>query len=181
MLGGVQIDMRAKLDREFEEFVRARSASFLRTAALLVGDVDQAQDLLQQALWRTHRHWGRAIDNPDAYLRKVLVNLVHDARRHARRRVVERPLDDVAQAVVGDDTALLADRDALLAALRLIPPRQRVTLVLRFWDDLAVDETAFVLGCSSGTVKSTTSKGLANLRQILDGQAKSELEPGSVK
>jgi len=73
--------MRTKLDGDFEEFVRARSASLLRTAALLCDDVHRANDLLQIALRRTHRHWGGALRHPDAYVRKVLVTLAHDGRR----------------------------------------------------------------------------------------------------
>jgi RNA polymerase sigma-70 factor (sigma-E family) len=172
--------MRARLDRDFEEFVRARSGSLLRTAMLLVGDRDQAQDLLQLALWRTHRRWGQASEHPDAYVRKVLVNLAHDRRRQARRRVAESALDDATPLSVPDQAAAVVERDALVAALRLLPTRQRATLVLRFWDGLSVEETATILGCAPGTVKSNTSKGLAGLRAILDGQAKSDVETGTV-
>src|SRR4051794_20390748 len=70
--------MRTTLDQQFEEFVRARPAALLRTAVLLAQDAHTAQDLLQEALWRTHRHWARAVESPDAYVRRVLVNLAHD-------------------------------------------------------------------------------------------------------
>ena len=172
--------MRGRLEGDFEEFVRARSGSLLRTAMLLVGDGNQAQDLLQLALWRTHRRWTQASEHPDAYVRKVLVNLAHDRRRHARRRVAESALDDATPRPVPDRTAAVVERDALVTALRLLPARQRATLVLRFWDDLSVEETAATLGCAPGTVKSNTSKGLAGLREILDRQAKSDVETGTV-
>ena len=172
--------MRARLDRDFEEFVRARSGSLLRTAMLLVGDANQAQDLLQVALWRTHRRWAQASDHPDAYARKVLVNLAHDRRRQASRRVTESALADTTPGSVPDRAASVVERDALVTALRLLPARQRATLVLRFWDDLSVEETATALGCAAGTVKSNTSKGLAGLREILEEQAKSDVETGPV-
>jgi RNA polymerase sigma-70 factor (sigma-E family) len=172
--------MRARLDRDFEEFVRARSGSLLRTAMLLVGDANGAQDLLQVALWRTSRRWAHASDHPDAYVRKVLVNLAHDGRRRASRRVTESSLDDTVPGSVADRAASVVERDALVAALRRLPARQRATLVLRFWDDLSVEETATALGCATGTVKSNTSKGLAGLREILDEQAKSDVETGTV-
>jgi RNA polymerase sigma-70 factor (sigma-E family) len=172
--------MRAHLDRDFEEFVRARSGPLLRTAMLLVGDANQAQDLLQVALWRTHRRWAQASDHPDAYVRKVLVNLAHDRRRHASRHVTESALEDTTPPSVPDRGASVVERDALVAALRLLPTRQRATLVLRFWDDQSVEETATALGCAAGTVKSNTSKGLAGLRAILEGQAKSDVETGTV-
>lgn len=134
-----------RLDREFEEFVHARSGSLLRTAMLLVGDAGQAQDILQVALWRTSRRWAQAADQPDAYVRKVLVNLAHDGRRHASRRVAESPLDDSSPGSVADRAASVVERHALVAALRLLPARQCATLVLRFWDDLSVEETASAL------------------------------------
>ena len=179
-VGGVLVSMRARLDRDFEEFVRARSGSLLRTAMLLVGDATQAQDLLQVALWRTSRRWAQAADQPDAYVRKVLVNLAHDRRRHASRRVTESPLEDTVPGWGADQAARVVEHDALVAALRLLPARQRATLVLRFWDDLSVEETATAMGCAAGTVKSNTSKGLAGLRGILDRQAKSDVETGTV-
>jgi RNA polymerase sigma-70 factor (sigma-E family) len=174
--------MRTKLDREFEEFVRGRSASLLRTAILLCGDRHRADDLLQQALWRTHRHWDDALRNPEAYARRVLVNLAHDGRRNARRRVVETRFDDASQQVGApsdrlDPVSAIVERDALLDALRRLPARQRAALVLRFWDDMSVDETAQALDCSPGTVKSNTSKGLVHLRALLDAHA--EVKPGS--
>ena len=172
--------MRARLDRDFEEFVRAGSGPLLRTAMLLVGDATQAQDLLQVALWRTSRRWAQASDHPDAYVRKVLVNLAHDGRRRASRRVTESALEDTAPGLVADRAASVVERDALVAALRLLPDRQRATLVLRFWDDLSVEETSSAMGCAVGTVKSNTSKGLAGLRGILERQAKSDVETGTV-
>ena len=170
--------MRATLDRSFEEFVRARSAPLLRTAVLLAGDGQDPQDLLQLALWRTHRRWRQAIEHPDAYVRRVLVNLAHDGRRRALRRVSETSYDELHEPFSVDGSVAVIERDALVRGLRTLPARQRSALVLRFWDDLSVEETASAMGCTAGTVKSTTSKGLARLREVLAGtDAESELTP----
>jgi RNA polymerase sigma-70 factor (sigma-E family) len=153
-----------RLGRDFDEFVVGRSAALLRTAVLLTGDRYDAEDLVQTALLRTARHWPRALENPDAYVRRVLVNLAYDRSRQ-RRRHPEVPGDVPDRAV---DAGQGEDRDELLRMLAELPARQRATVVLRFWEDLSVAETATLLGCSEGTVKSTTSKALANLREVLD-------------
>jgi RNA polymerase sigma-70 factor (sigma-E family) len=152
---------------EFTAFVVARSPSLLRTAFLLTGDDRAAEDLLQTALLSTLRHWRRIREREslDAFVRRVMVN---ERRSWFRRRassevtvaaVEDRPGPDVHSRV--DDAELI--RRALLS----LPPRQRATLVLRFFDDLAEAEVANILGCSVGTVKSQTSKGLARLRGLL--------------
>lgn len=164
---GVYKTVATSLDREFEEFVLGRSAALLRMAVLLVGDVHHAQDLLQVALWRTSRHWREASHHPDAYVRKALVTLTHDRRRERRRRVTEVSQASDCDPAARDDVARLVERDRLVRTLRQLPHRQRVTLVLRFWEDLSVEETAKVLKCSTGSVKSNTSHGLAKLRVLL--------------
>jgi RNA polymerase sigma-70 factor (sigma-E family) len=152
-----------RLGPDFDEYVVGRSPALLRTAVLLVGR-DDAEDLVQTTLIRLARHWPRALDNPDAYARRVLVNLASDHSRR-RRRHPER-LGAVPETAT--DAAPVPPADELLAALRSLPQRQRATVVLRFWDDLSVAETARLLGCSEGTVKSTTSKALTRLRSVLD-------------
>lgn len=154
-----------RLGTDFDEFVIGRSPGLLRTAVLLLGDPADAEDVLQTALIRLARHWHRALDNPDAYVRRALVNLARDhARRKRRKPEALGAVPDVAAAAA----APAEDRDDLLRVLRELPERQRATVVLRFWEDLSVTETAHVLGCSEGTVKSTTSKALAHLRDVLD-------------
>jgi RNA polymerase sigma-70 factor (sigma-E family) len=156
-----------RLGADFDEFVVARSPGLLRTAVLLTGDRHDAEDLVQTALLRVARHWSRALDNPEAYTRRILVNLAYDHSRRRKRRPEQLgpPPDRAATDDHADDHA--DDRDELLGLLRELPPRQRATVVLRFWEDLSVAETAQLLGCSEGTVKSTTSKALAHLREAL--------------
>jgi RNA polymerase sigma-70 factor (sigma-E family) len=165
-------------DDEYTEYVSARMMSLRRTAYLLCQDWHRADDLVQAAITRLYVHWGRArgAGHIDAYARTVLVHEFLGERRSAWARRVS--LDGqggqgghVSHATWASDGAGSTDHDALLdlrAALAVVPPRQRATLVLRFYCDLNVEQTAQVLGCSPGTVKSQTVKGLAALRQALD-------------
>jgi RNA polymerase sigma-70 factor (sigma-E family) len=152
---------------DFEAFARRSSDRLLRTALLLSGDHGHAEDLVQTALLRTARRWSAARRDPDAYARRVVVNLARDRWRLLRRRFGEAPLEiDVAVPV----TDGLADRELLLAAVRLLPPGQRAVLVLRYFDDLSVADTAAALGCSTGTVKSQTARALDRLRAALTSE-----------
>jgi RNA polymerase sigma-70 factor (sigma-E family) len=154
----------------FEDFVRARSGSLLRTALLLAGhNRAEAEDLLQLALERAYRHWGRVnrAGEPERYVRTILANASADRWRRAARRA-ERPLlaTDPGPAVA-DRTAEVENRDYLMRALALLPPRQRTVLVLRYFDDLSENETAQMLGCTVGTVKAHAARGLARLREAV--------------
>ena len=150
--------------RAFEAFVAASSDRLLRTAYLLCGDRGHAEDLVQTALLRTARRWRAAREQPEAYARRVLVNLAKDRWRTLARRPAEAAFDTDVEAPADES---LLDRDALLRATRALPPGQRAVLVLRFLDDLSVEDTAAALGCSSGTVKSQTSRALERLRAAL--------------
>jgi RNA polymerase sigma-70 factor (sigma-E family) len=148
----------------FDAFVAGASDRLLRVAYLLCGDRGHAEDIVQTALMRTARHWSSAQEHPEAYARRVVVNLSKDRWRTISRRPAELPLEiDVA---VPATTALL-DRDALVRATQQLPPGQRAVLVLRYLEDLSVEETATCLGCTTGTVKSQTSRALENLRSAL--------------
>lgn len=155
----------------FREFVVARSPALLRTAWMLTGDHVAAEDLLQTALARTWPHWARVAEgHPDAYVRKVMVRV--NASWKARRWTQESPSPDVNPTDQGygweaDSPARLDERLVLRDALMDLPVRQRQVVVLRFFDDLSVDLVAEVMGCSAGTVKSQSAKGLAKLRQAL--------------
>lgn len=161
-------------DEEFATFVAAASRRLLRSAYLMTGDLDAAQDLLQTALERTYRRWAhlRRHDGPETYVRRVLATAATDEWRRLRRRRL-LPLDDSA-VLARPDAAIdaIASRDELLACVRTLPAGQRAVLVLRYFDDLTEVETARVLGCSVGTVKSQHARAIARLRQLMpDGRA----------
>ena len=152
---------------------RAGGAPSGDEAYLLCGDRGHAEDLVQTALFRTARRWHRARQQPEAYARRVVVNLAKDRRRSLGRRVgeVAVAVDAVNQAVREDDDLL--EREHLLSAIRRLPSGQRAVLVLRFFEDLSVAETAATLDCSEGTVKSQTSRALDRIRGVLDQERKS--------
>src|SRR6516165_563971 len=157
-------------EMSFEDFVRARSDSLLRTALLLTGQRRaEAEDLLQLALERAYRHWPRICgsEGPERYVRRILASASADRWRRLARRP-EQAIPIGGGPVVPDRTAEIADRDYLLRALAALPLRQRAVLVLRYFDDLSEAETAAMLGCSLGTVKSQAARGLARLRAAAD-------------
>jgi RNA polymerase sigma-70 factor (sigma-E family) len=166
-----------KIGPEFDDFVRIRSATLLRTAYALVGDHGHAEDMLQTALLRTARHWARAREAPEAYARKVLVNLCHDRWRWQRRRPRETVLADDAAAPVPAAIDAAGERSSLFQALKLLPMGQRQVIVLRFLEDLSVAQTAELLGISAGTVKSYTARALASLRALLDDPCDDDAAP----
>jgi RNA polymerase sigma-70 factor (sigma-E family) len=155
-------------DPAFERFVVEYSRTLLRSAYLLCGDRGVAEDLLQQTLLRTAGQWRAAREAPDAYARRVLINLSRDLRRWARRRPREYSLDPAHwSAVVESPAHGVSERSAVIGALRRLPTRQREVLVLRFYADLSVAETALAIGASEGNVKSYTSRGLSRMRELL--------------
>ena len=157
-------------EMSFEDFVRARSDSLLRTALLLTGQRRaEAEDLLQVALERAYRHWPRICrDGPERYVRRILASASADRWRRLARRPEQAMSAVRGGPVVADRSGQIADRDYLLRALAGLPPRQRAVLVLRYFDDLSEAETAAMLGCSLGTVKSQAARGLARLRITAD-------------
>jgi RNA polymerase sigma-70 factor (sigma-E family) len=157
--------MQAEQEDRFQEFVRARWSHLVRTAYLLTGDAHHAEDLTQTALAKAYRSWRRVSgsDNPEAYVRRMLVTCNSD---RFRKRRVKESLTDAPPERAGSDEAVarVDERGVLLGALAGLPPRQRAVVVMRYWEDLSEAEVAEVLGCSQGTVKSQASKGLAKLR-----------------
>jgi RNA polymerase sigma-70 factor (sigma-E family) len=150
----------------FREFVATRSPGLLRTAWMLTGDGQLAEDLLQTALARTWPHWSRLRDGqPDAYVRRVMARVQIGWRR--RRWRGETPTANVPEASSADVYADVDERAVLVNALVGLPTRQRQVVVLRYYDDLPEQEVAVLLGCSTGTVKSQAAKGLAKLRAAL--------------
>ncbi|MFJ5988127.1 SigE family RNA polymerase sigma factor [Lentzea sp. NPDC092896] len=153
-------------DREFGEFVDARALVMRRTAYLLCGDWHRAEDIVQSALIKMYVAWARVRkDSVDAYARKVLVRTaIDETRRGFFQR--ERPVDAVPELAAPDSTSDLDLREAL----DTLPPGQRAVVVLRYWEDLSITETARILGRTEGTVKSQAAKGLAALRHLLEDE-----------
>ena len=154
-------------DDGFVQWAALRRRRLRRTAYLLCGDWSAADDLVQESLVRVYRHWRRiASGDPDAYARKVLTSVFIDERRRPwRRETATATLPEISGS---DEPPIIVG--PLLEALRAVPPRQRAVLVLRFWEDLSVEQTAQLLGCSTGTVKSQSARGLVRLRELLPEQ-----------
>jgi RNA polymerase sigma-70 factor (sigma-E family) len=162
--------MSGRLDTEYVEYVTGRHAWLRRMAFLLCQDWHSADDLVQVAFIRLFTHWPRArrMDNLDAYVRTILVRAFLGERRkfwESRVLLAETPPEQASAGL--DRDAMMDVRHALLA----VPPRQRATLVLRYYCDLDVAAAADALGCSAGTVKSQTARGLAAMRRVLEPSA----------
>jgi RNA polymerase sigma-70 factor (sigma-E family) len=149
----------------FERLVATRSQALLRSAYLMTGDAQLAEDLLQTALAKMISRWGRLREPEaaEAYVRRVMTSTyLKWWRRHWRGEVPTGTLPDEAAT---DPYAQIDSRDALRRALASLAPRQRAMVVLRFYEDLPEERVAQLMGCSVGTVKSTTSRALAKLRE----------------
>ncbi|MFC6886592.1 MULTISPECIES: SigE family RNA polymerase sigma factor [Actinomadura] len=158
----------------FDAFVTATAGRLLRTAVFLVYDRHLAEDLLQITYERVARRWRRvASGSPEAYARKVLVNLAIDEnRRRARRR--DLPVGSVAdvERLAGAPPVPGATGGELDEVLAALPAKQRAVVVLRYWCDLGEHEIAETLGISRGTVKSHTARAMAALREhVREGRA----------
>ncbi len=164
--------MRARREVEYAEYVSASLPSLRRLALLLCHDWQRADDLVQAAIIRLYVRWARAgaADNLDAYVRTILFReFLHERRSGWASRVRLTDAPPEVPAVPADEDAAL-DLQTAIAAL---PPRQRAALVLRFYCDLNVDQSARVLGCSPGTVKSQTARALSTLRRTLGREPES--------
>ncbi len=151
----------------FTEFMSVRSASLFRTAYLIVGDHQLAQDLLQESLIKTYVAWSRLRDvsKAEAYTRKTIVTTAISWRR--RRSFHERPTGLLPDTAAPDPGEAVTTHATMVAQLRTLPPRQRAAIVLRYYEDLSEAQTAEVMGCSVGAVKSQVSIGLGRLRDRL--------------
>ena len=148
-----------------EELLIARGERLLRAAVMLAGSHADGEDLLQAALERVYRHWGHIDGDPEGYLRRTLYHLATDGWRRkgmlgARLRLLRQP------AEAPDETVSVDQRDELVRLLRALPPRQRTAVILRYWEELSEAETARLMGCSVGNVKSSASRGLRKLREL---------------
>ena len=149
-------------EAEFDDFVVARSSALLRTAYLLTGDLDRAEDLLQTALAKAWFAWRRIEWEPEAYVRRIMATT--SASWWRRRWTGETPTTELPETAVPPESERTAERNDLWLALRRLPPRQRAVVVLRYLEDRSEAETAQLLDCAPGTVKSQAAKALAKLR-----------------
>jgi RNA polymerase sigma-70 factor (sigma-E family) len=147
---------------DFDGFVAARSSALLRTAYLLTRDHGLAEDLLQTSLTKAWFAWDRIDGNHEAYVRRILVNTFSSWWR--RKWNGEHATDELPDTGTPDATDAAGESHDLWEAMGRLPRRQRAVVVLRYFEDLTEAQTAQVLGCSVGTVKSQASKALARLR-----------------
>jgi RNA polymerase sigma-70 factor (sigma-E family) len=164
--------LRTEDEDAYREFVNARMGHLRRVAYLVCGDWHAAEDAVATALAKLYVHWRRmgSPDKIDAYVRTMVLRSVVDERRRpwAREQALAgQPLPEPPGSAERDTTADSVDRVVLRRALLTLPPGRRAVLVLRFYEGLSVEETAAVLGCSVGNVKSQTARGLAMLRDAL--------------
>ncbi len=163
----------------FAEYVAARSAALHRAAYLMVGDVGLAEDLVQEALIRTYVGWPRLRDpaNAEAYTRKAITTIAIDWSR--RKRSAERPSGRPPDTAAPGHADGVDEQTWLWQCLLQLPMRQRVAIVLRYYEDLTEAQTAEAMGCALGTVKSTVSAGMARLRTLV-GPSRMPNESGEV-
>lgn len=164
--------MKQRLDEEFREFMHGRWPAMVRLAYALTGDPGHAEDIAQVAFAKAYAAWPRVsrTGNPDAYVRKIVVN--ENRNRFRKQRVPEHLTDIPPEQAGRAEDRDVADHSALISALRALGPRQRAVIVLRYWLDLSEAEVAATLDCSVGTVKSQASRALAALRksaELVDG------------
>ena len=160
---------RQQRDDGFVAYYRAHAQQLRRTAYLLCGDWHLAQDLTQTALTKVYQSWSR-IENPaavDTYARRVLLRVFLDERRRPWRREYSTMPGSACLDGVSQPEALTDERGLMRTALNHIPRQRRAVLILRFWLDLSIEQTADLLGCSAGTVRSQASRGLNDLRRVL--------------
>jgi RNA polymerase sigma-70 factor (sigma-E family) len=152
-------------DAEFTLFAQAVSTRLLGTAYLLCGDWHTAEDLTQTALAKVYASWPRisSKDAAPAYARRTLLNSYLADRHRKRWREVLTSEPPEIPAVAPDSEVKLA----LIDALAMLPPRARAIVVLRYWEDMSVEQVAVLVGCSVGNVKSQSARGLDKLRQLL--------------
>jgi RNA polymerase sigma-70 factor (sigma-E family) len=154
-------------DTAFADYFASRSGAMRGTAYLLCGDWHRAEDLVQNTFVKLYRAWNRIArhETLDAYTRRILVRTFLDETRRGffhREQPTAEHTDRSVPAASG-----VEDRMVLLSALAEVAPRQRAALVLRYWEDLSVEETAKVMRCTAGTVKSQAARGLDALRDLV--------------
>jgi len=159
----------------FDDYVRARGPALVRLAWLIAGDRHLGEDLAQEVLTKAYPRWNKIVagGRPDIYLRQMLVNAHVSWRRKRSSGEVANGAARVELADRGDLGAETANRDAVWRLIRRLPPKQRVTIVLRFYEDLDDVAIADILGCSPVTVRTHSMRALATLREQIDASEES--------
>ena len=157
----------------FEEFAATRMPGVLRFAAVLTGDLADAEDLAQEVLTRAYSRWDRigGLDRPDLYVRKMILNEYLSWRRRSARQIPVGAGTLEPASAASDHAQQYIEHEALLAELGKLPRRQQAVLVLRYFEDRGDAEIAELLGCSPGTVRSHASRALAALRVDMSPRA----------
>ena len=167
-------------DTAVAQLLADRGQHLMRAAVALTGSRADGEDLLQAALERLLQNWRRVDTDLEGYLRRTLYNLAADGwRRRGRWRARLAEFRTQAPAPPGEDAGMVDLRDALVRLLQQLPPRQRAVVVLRYWEQRTEAETAALLGCSEGTVKSSAARGLRRLREV--AAQRHEPETGSAQ
>jgi RNA polymerase sigma-70 factor (sigma-E family) len=156
--------------QEFQEFMRNRASPLHQSAYLLCGDWHLADDVVQDAFIKAYQHWPRirGMDDPDAYLRRILLNEVRGRWRRRERMIPVSSFPRGREQAAPDTIGAFTQHAEMLQVLLTLPLRQRATIVLRYLEGMSERETADALGCSVGTVKSQSARALATLRKALD-------------
>ncbi|WP_329492694.1 SigE family RNA polymerase sigma factor [Kitasatospora herbaricolor] len=173
--------MRGSDVADFTSFVQARSAALFRTALLLTGDRHAADDLVQSTFEQICRNWRRvrSADVPEAYARRILVNLANDRWRR-RRRHAQAPLHGDAGDERTDPYQGVDTRDELMRTLQTLPTSMRTVLVLRYFEEFGDAEIAALMNTSASTVRSQASRALAKLRSAVDRNTQHTPSGGAV-
>ncbi|GAA2349516.1 SigE family RNA polymerase sigma factor [Dactylosporangium salmoneum] len=152
----------------FEEFLGARLAALSRYATALAGDPDTGADILQDVLIKAQPRWARiaAMDSPEAYVRRMVINELTSARRQVAARLRREWANHSAPPAGLDVDERVAQRDALVRMIRQLPTKQRIVVVLRYLEDMSDADIAVLMGCSLVTVRTQASRALATLRGI---------------
>ena len=161
-------------DQAIERLLDERGEHLMRAAVALSGSRADGEDLFQAALERLLQNWNRIDTDPEGYLRRTLYNLAADGWRRRGRwrgRLAEFRSQARAAGTGTEDVAVVDLRDALVRLLQQLPPRQRAVVVLRYWEQRTEAETAELLGCTAGTVKSAAARGLRRLRELAGPEA----------
>ncbi|MEV0647669.1 SigE family RNA polymerase sigma factor [Phytomonospora sp. NPDC050363] len=172
--------MRAEREADFREFVAGRTEALRVFAYLCCGDWHRAEDAVQTALIRLYGAWSRAKKiSVEAYVRRIIVNVLIDEHRLAWFRRVKIGGESAVPKGTVVDARRADERLMLTEALQRLPKRQRAAIVLRFWEDLPVEQTAQIMGCSTGAVKNLTMRGLATLRGLMTDSALEDIQGAS--